>query len=63
MRENVINCPVFDTMSSEQQWRRDACLAVRAHLCNHPPFQGLRCEKNAASELTKPFQIVRGTNR
>ena len=35
MRENVINCPVFDTMSSEKQWRRDACLAVRAHLCNH----------------------------
>jgi len=35
MRHNVINCPVFDTVSSEKQWRRDACLVVRAHLCNH----------------------------
>ena len=35
MRHNVISCPEFDTVSSEKQWRRDACLAVRAHLCNH----------------------------
>ena len=35
MRHDVVNCPVFDTVSAEKQWRRDACLAVRAHLCNH----------------------------
>ena len=26
---------MFDTVGSQKQWRRDACLAVRAHLCNH----------------------------
>ena len=35
MRHAVVNCPVFETVSAEKQWRRDACLAVRAHLCNH----------------------------
>ena len=35
MRQDVISCRVFDSVSSEKQWRRDACLAVRAHLCNH----------------------------
>ena len=35
MREHVIDTPVFDSAASENKWRCNACLAVRAHLCNH----------------------------
>ena len=35
MRENVINCHAFASDLSEKQWRRKACLDVRAHLCSH----------------------------
>ena len=35
MCHDVTSNGPFDTTSAEKLWRRDACLAVRAHLCNH----------------------------
>ena len=35
MREHVIDTPVFYSAASQHKWRGNACLAVRAHLCNH----------------------------
>ena len=32
---NVTSKPLFGSSNTEKKWRRDACLAVRAHLCNH----------------------------
>ena len=32
---DVISTPAFESARAEKQWRCDACLAVRAHLCNH----------------------------
>ena len=35
MWHDVISTPAFESARAEKQWRCDACLAVRAHLCNH----------------------------
>ena len=35
MQEHVIDTPVFDNAGAENKWRCNACLAARAHLCNH----------------------------
>lgn len=32
---DVISKPFFDSANAENKWRRDGCLAVRAHLCRH----------------------------
>ena len=35
VHHRAITSPAFASGTSDKQWRREACLAVRAHLCNH----------------------------